>query len=153
MQTSTLWWIAAGALAVGEMLSGTFYLLVLAGGAAAAALAAHAGAGLGVQLGLAAVMAAVGLAVCRSWHRRRAGSAPPEPVGLATEAAEADPDIHPDIGQRVHVAAWSPEGTARVRYRGADWAVRWAGPGAAVPGALVIAAVHGAELQLVPPQA
>ncbi|MEK8025842.1 NfeD family protein [Pseudaquabacterium rugosum] len=153
MQTSTLWWIAAGALTIGEMLSGTFYLLVLAGGAAAGALAAHAGADLAVQLGLAAVVAAVGVAVCRSWYRRRAGTAPAAPVGLATEAAEADPDIHPDIGQHVHVAAWSPEGTARVRYRGADWAVRWAGLGAAVPGALVIAAVHGAELQLVPPPA
>ena len=38
---ATVWWIAAGLLVVAELASGTFYLLMLALGAGAGALAAH----------------------------------------------------------------------------------------------------------------
>ena len=41
---STGWWLAAGVLVVAELATGTFYLLMLALGLAAGALAAHAGA-------------------------------------------------------------------------------------------------------------
>ena len=41
---ATGWWLLAGVLVAVELLTGTFYLLALALGAAAAALAAHAGA-------------------------------------------------------------------------------------------------------------
>ena len=40
---STVWWVVAGVLVAVELATGTFYLLMLALGAAAAALAAHAG--------------------------------------------------------------------------------------------------------------
>jgi hypothetical protein len=43
LSASTLWWLATGALVVLELTSGTFYLLMLALGAAAGALAAHLG--------------------------------------------------------------------------------------------------------------
>ncbi len=140
---TTIWWLTAGILVAAELATGTFYLLMLAVGAAAGALAAHLGLAASAQVTMGAV---VGSATTAIWHWRRLRHPPAAP-------AAHNADVNLDIGQRVHVAAWSPEGTARVRYRGADWAVRWAGPGAAVPGALVIAAVHGAELQLVPPQA
>lgn len=39
----TLWWILAGLLVAVELATGTFYLLMLATGAVAGALAAHAG--------------------------------------------------------------------------------------------------------------
>ncbi len=42
MDDSTLWWLLTGALVALELITGTFYLLMLAIGAAAAALAAHA---------------------------------------------------------------------------------------------------------------
>ena len=45
MSDSTLWWLLAGAAVALELFTGTFYLLMLAVGMAAAALAAHAGAG------------------------------------------------------------------------------------------------------------
>ena len=44
-QASTLWWVLAGVLVIAELLTGTFYLLMLALGSVAAAGAAHAGAG------------------------------------------------------------------------------------------------------------
>ena len=43
MEDSTLWWLAAGAAVIVELLTGTFYLLMLTLGLAAGALAAHAG--------------------------------------------------------------------------------------------------------------
>ena len=41
MSAATLWWIVATVLAGAELLTGTLYLLVLATGAVAAAVAAH----------------------------------------------------------------------------------------------------------------
>ena len=54
MAESTLWWIATGVLVALELASGTFYLLMLAIGGVAGALAAHAGAPLPIQLAVAA---------------------------------------------------------------------------------------------------
>jgi membrane protein implicated in regulation of membrane protease activity len=31
--------------------------------------------------------------------------------------------VNLDIGESVHVDAWNPDGTATVRYRGAQWTV------------------------------
>ncbi|HNN34802.1 MAG TPA: NfeD family protein, partial [Ottowia sp.] len=50
MADSTVWWIAAGLLVAAELLTGTFYLLMLAIGGVAGALAAHAGLSLSAQL-------------------------------------------------------------------------------------------------------
>ena len=41
MAESTLWWLLAGGIVAAELLTGTFYLLMLALGVAAAAIAAH----------------------------------------------------------------------------------------------------------------
>jgi len=54
LSASTLWWLATGALVVLELTSATFYLLMLAAGTAAAALAAHAGLGVTAQIVIAA---------------------------------------------------------------------------------------------------
>ena len=43
MADSTLWWLAAGGLIAVELITGTFYLLMISLGLVAAALAAHAG--------------------------------------------------------------------------------------------------------------
>ena len=50
MAESTIWWLLAGSAVAIELVTGTFYLLMLAFGLAAAALAAHAGAPLVVQI-------------------------------------------------------------------------------------------------------
>ena len=54
MEHSTLWWLMAGAAVVAELMTGTFYLLMLAIGLAAGALAAHLGMGMEAQLVAAA---------------------------------------------------------------------------------------------------
>jgi membrane protein implicated in regulation of membrane protease activity len=136
--SSTLWWIIAGGLVAVELATGTFYLLMLALGAAAAALAAHMGAGVSMQLVMAAI---VGGGAVTAWHlhRQRQPAAPP---------AEANRDVNLDIGTRLQVPAWNADGTARVAYRGATWSARHGGSGPAQPGAHVIVAVQGNELVL-----
>ncbi|MCW5660643.1 MAG: NfeD family protein [Burkholderiaceae bacterium] len=136
--SSTLWWVVAGGLVAAELATGTFYLLMLALGAAAAALAAHTGAGVTLQLVMAAI---VGGGAVTAWrlHRQRQPKAPP---------AESNRDVNLDIGSRVQVGAWNPDGTAHVAYRGATWAARHQGSGPAQPGMHVIVAVRGNELVL-----
>lgn len=113
MASSTIWWLIAGGVIVLELLSGTVYLLLLSAGFAAAALSAHAGAGLTTQLVVAAV---IGVGAVLVWHtiRRRRPADPP---------TQANRDVNLDIGESVHVEAWNPDGTATVRYRGAQWTV------------------------------
>lgn len=113
MASSTVWWLIAGGAIVLELLSGTVYLLLLSAGFAAAAISAHAGAGLGTQLVVAAV---VGVGAVIAWHliRRKRPAEPP---------AAANRDINLDIGESIYVDAWNPDGTATVRYRGAQWTV------------------------------
>jgi membrane protein implicated in regulation of membrane protease activity len=139
-QASTLWWVLAGLLVVAELLSGTFYLLMLALGAAAAALAAHAGAGLTAQIVAAAV---VGGGATAAWHFKRARAPRSAP-------ATSNADVNLDIGQTVVVEAWDAHGLARVRHRGAAWTARHAAPGEPRPGAHLIVAVHGNRLDLAP---
>jgi membrane protein implicated in regulation of membrane protease activity len=136
---ATWWWITTGILIAAELATGTFYLLMLALGVAAAALSAHAGVGFSAQLMVAALVGGGAVAL---WHLRRVQQqrgAPP---------AAANRDVNLDVGERVNVAAWSPDGTARVHYRGANWSARHAGPDAPSPGPHVIAEVRGNELVL-----
>ncbi|MBC7547724.1 MAG: NfeD family protein, partial [Polaromonas sp.] len=46
MNESGIWWLLAGGVVIAELLTGTFYLLMMAIGLVAGALAAHAGLGL-----------------------------------------------------------------------------------------------------------
>ena len=139
-QASTLWWVLAGALVIAELLTGTFYLLMLALGSVAAALAAHAGASGSGQFVAAALVGGGATAI---WHFKRARA--PRSAPSASNA-----DVNMDIGQTVQVSAWQPDGKARVPYRGATWTVRHAGSEAPVQGEHRIVAVHGNELDVVP---
>jgi membrane protein implicated in regulation of membrane protease activity len=65
MDTPTLWLIVAGVLVIAELLTGTFYLLMLSLGATAAALTAYADGTLTWQLVTAALVGG-GSAVL--WH-------------------------------------------------------------------------------------
>jgi membrane protein implicated in regulation of membrane protease activity len=111
MAESTIWWLLAGAAVAIELVTGTFYLLMLAIGLAAGAVAAHAGAGMAMQLVAAAL---VGGGAVAAWHIRRS-SQPPGP------AASANRDINLDVGETVQVDGWNADGTASVKYRGANW--------------------------------
>jgi membrane protein implicated in regulation of membrane protease activity len=111
MANSTVWWLIAGAAIVLELLSGTVYLLLLGVGFAAAAVAAHLGLSLTVQMLVAAV---VGVGAVLAWYAVRRGRPPEVP-------SRANRNVNLDIGERVHVPHGAPDGTAAVRYRGAPW--------------------------------
>jgi membrane protein implicated in regulation of membrane protease activity len=137
---ATLWWVLAGALVVAELNVGSFHLLMLALGAAAGALAAHAGMGLSAQLVVAAV---VGSGTTALWHFKRARaprSAPPE----------SNRDVNLDVGERIRVPSWDEARSSRVEYRGSLWTVQYRGPGAPSPGEHVIVAVQGNRLIVAP---
>ena len=134
----TIWWLAAGALVVAELATGTIYLLLLALGASAGALAAHLGLGSEAQMAAAAL---VGGGAVGFWYLRRSR----HPAALP---ASTNPDLNLDIGSSVQVPAWRADGSARVSYRGTDWNVRFVGSGTATPGAHVIHAVDGSCLLL-----
>jgi membrane protein implicated in regulation of membrane protease activity len=111
MEESTLWWLAVGVAVIVELLTGTFYLLMLAVGLAAGALAAHAGLGLTAQI---LVAAAVGTAtVVFAYLQRRSRPGDPSP--------RADRSVNLDVGEIVYIDAWNADGTASVKYRGALW--------------------------------
>ncbi len=111
MAESTVWWLLTGGAVAVELLTGTFYLLMLAIGLAAAALAAHLGFALPAQLVIAAL---VGGGAVVGWHfvrQRRPKELP----------AASNRDVNLDIGETVQVTRWAPDGTTQVRYRGAQW--------------------------------
>ena len=110
MADSTLWWLLAGAAVAVELLTGTFYLLMLGVGMAAGALAALAGAAQATQLVAAALVGGCALA---GWHvlRKR----------RFTGSPGSNTNMNFDAGEPVHVDAWTADNTATVRYRGTVW--------------------------------
>ena len=111
MDLSTVWWLLTGGLIAVELVTGTFYLLMLSLGSAAAALAAHVGLTLTGQM---VVGAAVGGLAVTAWHLKNARP------HADTDAAR-NPDIHLDLGETVQVIEWDAEGLALVKHRGAQW--------------------------------
>ena len=109
------WWIGAGVLIVLELISGSFYLLMIAFGFVAAALAHLAGAAADVQFVVAAVVALVAVLLLR---RSRFGR-------RVRKEASSKPDVNLYIGQKVAVPSWH-ERRARADYRGAAWDVELA---------------------------
>jgi membrane protein implicated in regulation of membrane protease activity len=136
LSAATGWWLAAGILVAAELFAGSFYMLMLALGCAAGALAAYLGWSGSAQILAAALMGAGTTAV---WHYRRARAPRSAPV-------ESNRDANLDIGQTLRVGAWEGDGTARVAYRGSAWTVQYQGTAAPAPGLHVIVAVQGNRL-------
>jgi membrane protein implicated in regulation of membrane protease activity len=129
-----IYWFLAGLVLLGlEMVSGTFYLLVLAVALGIGGLAALAGLELPLQFTLAALAGIAGTAILR--RKRKDG----------TVAAN---DQNLDIGQPVQVVAWRENGTARVHYRGAEWDAQAESAATPREATLYIKALHGATLVL-----
>jgi membrane protein implicated in regulation of membrane protease activity len=101
------WLIAGIVLIVAELVSGTFYLLVLGIAALLAAAVAYGGGGFLLQVIVAGVIAVAGVFWIRG--RRRALATPAMP-GL-------------DVGQPVTLDSWvnRDDRLARVKYRDALW--------------------------------
>lgn len=146
MSTATLWWIAAIVLAGAELLTGTLYLLVIATGAVAAAIAAHLGLGLGAQIILAAV---VGIVNVVAWHIWRTKKRPSHPADFAHNATRN----RLDIGGVVVVQTWQDDGSTHVPYRGAMWSAVALDPSAQLqPGRHVVVDIRRNQLVLRPEQ-
>ncbi len=140
LSAATFWWVMAGIVVAAELATGTFYLLMIALGLVGAALAAHLGLGMAAQIGAACVL---GGGATASWHVRRSREPRPAPVAQ-------NRDVNLDIGERVQVAAWDADLTARVPYRGSTWTARLQPGAAAAPGLHIVTAVEGNWLVLAP---
>jgi membrane protein implicated in regulation of membrane protease activity len=133
VQEDFLWAILGLSMVIVELLTGTFYLLMLGLAAFGAALAAWLGQGIAVQAVVAAVIAAAG---CYGVHIYRAKNAKGQMAPL-------------DAGQPASFEGWLDQGAgrARVRYRGAQWEARVEGE--PEPGATVyVVATHGNTLEV-----
>ena len=139
MTQSSIWWLLAGGAVAIELMTGTFYLLMIALGLAAAALATHLGAGSAMQIIIAAVVGGGSVLVWRGIKQKQ-----PAPLEASVNA-----DVNLDIGGTVQVDAWAADGTATVSYRGAKWNVSHHNPQATathVGGAHRIVEVIGSRL-------
>lgn len=132
------WWLAAIALGIAELFTGSFYLLVLAAGAAGAGLAAALGVGVAAQFTCAAIISVAGAALVRRLRPLRGEDMP----------ATRNPDVNLDIGRLVQVEHWDADGRARIAYRGAMWDAELLPGEPAVPGSFLIREIEGSRLRL-----
>lgn len=135
-----IWSILTAVLVILELFSGTFYLLMIAIGLAAGALAAYLGFALELQILMAAI---VGVAATVILRRSKFGKF------NKTDAAH-DPNINLDIGQSLMIDVWNESlggrPSARVMYRGAQWDVDLAPHAQPIPGNFTIREIRGSRL-------
>ena len=132
----TLLWLGTGLiLIVAELVTGTFYLLVLGIACLAGSTVSFVGLGFVPQTVVAAAVAILGALWVRKHHR------------------PADQPQMPslDVGQTVRWESWINEEDrlARVEYRGASWDAKIIGECAGIQGELLyITSVNGNQLTL-----
>jgi membrane protein implicated in regulation of membrane protease activity len=139
LSPATLWWIATTLVVAAELHTGTFYLLMVALGLACGALAAHAQLSLSLQMSIAALISS-GATIL--WHRHQNK----KPKQLP---AQQNADVHLDIGQRVQVLSWQPQGTTTVQHRGTTWQAQLSRGTTAQTGEHIIQALQGNQLILI----
>jgi len=125
-----IWIVIAVILLGAEMLTGTFYLLVMGIAAAAGAIAAWAGAPLELQVALGIGIAGVGAFIVSRWHKNRHMRAKPA-------------DDNMEIGQIVVWEDSYPDGAWKVRYRGSQWQAQPASPQVDSAQTLIIVETRG----------
>ena len=123
MEHYLIWLLVGFGLVILELLTTTFYLLMLGVAAFGGAVVAYAGRGFETQIIVAAILAAAG---CYGVHIYRAKNSKQQMASV-------------DAGQPANFESWVDEGggRARVRYRGASWDAHIGGQGALDPGALL----------------
>jgi membrane protein implicated in regulation of membrane protease activity len=136
MSESAIWWAAAGTVIAVELVTGTFYLLMISIGLIAAAIAAYAGATVTAQWVVAAVVGGGAVVAWRSYKKSQPAEAP----------ANANRNVNLDVGETVHVDFWAQDGTGTVKYRGAQWDVALMPGEIAAAGSYTIVEVVGSRL-------
>ena len=122
-----IWWIAAAALIAVELLTGTFYLLVVGLAVACGGIAALSGAPVPIQWLIAGVLGVIGTVWLQRWKRSIAAKTPQQPSLDMT---------------------WGPDRTARVAYRGSTWDAELAAPDTPKVETMYITALRGSVLIL-----
>jgi membrane protein implicated in regulation of membrane protease activity len=109
MTTYLLWAIAGFVLIIAELVTGTFYLLVLGVAALVAALVAYLGGAFWLQAIFGAAAAFIGIYLVHTWWQNH------------PKDSKAENSL--DVGQTVVFEEWINEagGIARVKYRGSNW--------------------------------
>ena len=109
MQPALAWLLAGLLLVVVELVTGTFYLLILGVAAGIGSLIAFLDQPFWVQALIAAIAAVVGGVLVNRYHRRVNDTSPKDTAN--------------DVGQTVTIESWvsEPQRLARVRYRGTTW--------------------------------
>jgi membrane protein implicated in regulation of membrane protease activity len=131
-----IWWAVAGmGLIIIELMTGTFFLLILGLAAFGGALAAYLNLSFTVQVGVFAVLAAVGMFMV---SRYRTGSS--KKPGMRSL----------DYGHAVELESWEDEahGIAKVRHRNATWDAKVIGPHAPGAATFYITSVDGNTLHV-----
>ena len=106
MATYVYWFLLALILLSLEMMTGTFYLLIVALSMAVGGVVALFDLVFAAQLTFAAIAGITGIVVLLRWKSKNSADASSQSL---------------DIGQPVKVLTWHKDGTARVLYRGAEW--------------------------------
>ncbi len=130
-----IWWAVAGmGLIIVELVTGTFFLLILGLAAFGGALAAYLNMSFAVQVGVFAVLAAIGMFMV---SRYRVGG---RKGGMRSL----------DYGHPVELESWEDEahGMAKVRHRNATWDAKVTGPHAPGEATFYITSVDGNTLHV-----
>jgi membrane protein implicated in regulation of membrane protease activity len=128
-----IWWIIAAALVAAELLTLTFYLLVVGVAVAFGGVVAWLGGGATWQWLTASALGVAGVVALERWKRGRGRSPDQAPL---------------DVGQMVRVESWGPVHTARVNYRGTTWDAELASPETPHAETMYIIATRGSVLIL-----
>jgi membrane protein implicated in regulation of membrane protease activity len=137
MHDYLIWAIVGLVLVITEVMTGTFYLLVLGIAAFASALVAYFNAGVFTQVAATGIVAVIGLFVVHRWRQ--------------SQPARSLSDDSLDIGQSVTMESWIDQVARRVRvkYRGSSWDAELVGDANInVNDTLFICGAQGNQLQV-----
>jgi len=135
MEQYLVWLLIGMGLVIVELLTGTFYLVVLGIACFGGSASAFFGHAFGIQAIVAGSVAAVGVYLVHAYRARNA----------ARQMAPID------AGMPANFESWIDQsaGLARVRYRGATWDAHLEGGSVLEPGALVyVLAANGNTLEV-----
>jgi len=143
MEPWLAWALAAVALLIGEVLTGTFYLAALAVAAVLPAILAALGLGLGAQIAGFLVLSLLSL-----WKTR-----PLLEAAIHPSSQQISTNVGAIVGSVGHVREWLSEGseTGRVEIRGDDWrAVSMDGRPLQTGTRVIVVDVQGVTLTVAP---
>ena len=137
MQPVLAWLLAGLLLVLVELVTGTFYLLILGIAAGIGSLVAYIDQPFWMQALIAAVAAFIGGILVNRYHRAANAGSPKDSAN--------------DIGETVTIDSWvsEPQRLARVRYRGTIWDAVVLGNERIAPDALLyVVATEGSRLKV-----